>query len=152
MHWQRWRKYGSTDDPRRPLSDRFWSKVAKTETCWLWTASLDGSGYGQFFTRVEGQRKSNRAHRLAYELVVGPIPEGLVLDHLCRNPKCVNPEHLEPVTDRENILRGTGLSARRARQVLCAEGRHRLDDFPRQASGQRSCLACRNVKRRGKAV
>lgn len=69
--------------------------------CWLWTGTIRPDGYGQ----VTVGRKQQRAHRLVYELLVGPIPEGLTLDHLCRNPPCVNPDHLEPVTLKINIER-----------------------------------------------
>src|SRR5688572_16860021 len=82
--------------------DRFRAKVDRTGGCWLWTASRILSGYGQ--VRFEG--KNQRAHRVAYALVKGPIPEGLVLDHLCRVKHCVNPDHLEAVTQAENLRRG----------------------------------------------
>lgn len=96
----------------------FWAKVDKTGDCWLWTASTGSNGYGQV-------RKDNRpapAHRVAYELTIGPIPEGLDLDHLCRVPTCVNPKHLEPVTARTNILRGTGPTAKNALKTHCLKG------------------------------
>lgn len=80
--------------------DRFWSKVIKTETCWIWTSTIT-HGYGYFAYRG----KNVRAHRLAYTLLKGEIPVGLHLDHLCRNRSCVNPKHLEPVTNKENIKR-----------------------------------------------
>lgn len=80
--------------------ERFWTKVEKTETCWLWTRGLN-RGYGNF----HGNRKTNLAHRYCYELLKGPIPEGMQLDHLCRTPRCVNPDHLEPVTGLENMKR-----------------------------------------------
>mgnify|MGYP001608583411 CR=1 FL=1 len=83
------------------LDERFWAKVLVGDGCWDWQASKTPGGYGSF-------RAADRtvcAHRFSYELLVGPIPEGLDLDHLCRNKGCVNPEHLEPVTRRENMLR-----------------------------------------------
>ncbi len=82
---------------------RFWKKVVELPNgCWQWTAAKHDAGYGRF--RFAG--KMVYAHRWAYETLVGPIPEGLQIDHLCRNPPCVNPSHLEPVTNRENTMRG----------------------------------------------
>jgi hypothetical protein len=80
---------------------RFWSYVTKTEGCWEWKGAKDGDGYGHL--GVAGSVVG--AHRYAYELLVGPIPEGLHLDHLCRNRPCVNPDHLEPVTQAVNVGR-----------------------------------------------
>lgn len=85
--------------------DRFWARVLKTDTCWLWQGATAGRWnlrYGQ--TRWAG--RVAMAHRVAYELLVGAIPDGLQIDHLCRNPLCVNPAHLEPVTNAENARRG----------------------------------------------
>lgn len=79
--------------------DRFWSKVNKTETCWLWTGTVQRSGYGYFTL----DRRERRAHRVAYELLVGEIPEGHGLHHHCEVKLCVNPAHLEPVTPRDHI-------------------------------------------------
>lgn len=81
------------------LDERFWSKVDKTETCWLWTAGTFPAGHGEF--RYEG--KGQRAHRLTYRLFVGPIPEGLEIDHMCHEPRCLNPDHLQAVTHKQNI-------------------------------------------------
>lgn len=85
---------------RKDLESRFWEKVEKTESCWLWTGALlkAAGGYGSI--RVDG--KALRAHRVAYELVVGPIPDGMLLRHSCDNPRCINPAHLTPGNAREN--------------------------------------------------
>jgi len=84
---------------RTDLSERFWEKVSKTDTCWLWTAGTTKSGYGSI--RINGAAK--RAHRVAYEMLVGPIPEGAVLLHSCDTPACVNPAHLSIGSQKENI-------------------------------------------------
>jgi hypothetical protein len=89
---------------------RFWAKVEKTDGCWFWRARIIATGYGSF--SLDGRKVM--AHRFAYELLVGPIPEDLELDHLCRVRHCVNPAHLEPVTHRENILRGMRAAAQQA--------------------------------------
>lgn len=118
---------------------RFWAKVEKTDTCWLWTAHMARDGYGQFWAG----KKLVRAHRYAYELLIGPIPKGLTLDHLCRIRHCVNPADLEPVTHRENILRGEGWSGLKARQTECIHG-HPFDEantYRRPTTG-RQCRAC----------
>src|ERR1043166_7135723 len=95
---------------RRPVLERFWEKVDRSsdDECWPWIARIDTKGYGQFF--FEGRQQ--RAHRVAYCLLVGQIPEGLDLDHLCRNRACVNPSHLEAVDRQANLLRGETIVAR----------------------------------------
>lgn len=86
-----------------PLEQRFWMKVNKTSTCWLWTAATQQKGYGIFGV---GTGRTTPAHRYSYELHVGPIPEGMQIDHLCRVRSCVNPAHLEVVTPLQNVRRG----------------------------------------------
>ena len=113
----------------------FWAKVNKTETCWLWTASLGDKGYGRFRT---GNREY-KAHRWAYLNLVGPVESGLELDHLCRIRSCVNPSHLEPVTHRVNMLRGHTIVAAKAAQTLCKRG-HALDLIDHR--GCRKCSTC----------
>lgn len=129
---------------------RFWSKVQKGDGCWEWNASREKAGYGSF--RL-GER-TVKAHRYAYELVVGPIPEGLHLDHLCRNRGCVNPDHLEPVTHRTNVLRGAGVTAANARKTHCIHGHEFTpDNIVPLPGGGRKCRACQlaaNLRHRAK--
>jgi hypothetical protein len=132
---------------RGTAEERFWAKVAVPEDrahCWLWTAHTNHDGYGRFGGPVPGRLVY--AHRFSYELHIGPTPDGLVLDHLCRTPACVNPAHLEPVTDAENIRRGRGIAARRAAQTHCVNG-HPFDDANtiRRAGGNRGCRACHRI-------
>ena len=100
-----------------PSADRFWSRVDKSGDCWLWTGSL-WDGYGRCYFAG----RSDFAHRVSYRLLVGPIPTGKQLDHLCRNRACVNPAHLEPVLGRINILRGESPTAINARKTHCSKG------------------------------
>lgn len=91
----------------RTLEDRFWPKVNKTGACWEWVASRNESGYGLI---AEGapSKKILLAHRVSYELTVGPIGESLFIDHKCHNTSCVNPEHLRPVTHKQNMENRNG--------------------------------------------
>lgn len=88
-----------------PFEVRFWTKVDRTQTCWLWTGAVNDSGYGVILG--PDSKHLVYAHRVAYEKLVGPVPEDKQLDHLCRVRRCVNPAHVEPVTHLENIQRGT---------------------------------------------
>ena len=89
-------------DPQARLEARFWSKVDMSGDCWNWLGSHGKYGHGTFSMTVDGVSKTPGAHRVAYELVKGPIPKGLHIDHICHNPPCVNPEHLRPVTHKQN--------------------------------------------------
>jgi hypothetical protein len=122
---------------------RFWGLVVKSDGCWLWLGSKSEHGYG-----YSGLFGLKWAHRVAYRLCVGPIPEGLELDHLCRVPSCVNPEHLEPVTHRENVLRGINPWAANARKTHCPKG-HPLDGrFVTRGKRKRRCLTCHRDRER----
>ncbi len=124
------------------LAARLWAGALADGTgCWVWQRARDRSGYGHI--GASRSRNNLRAHRVAYELVKGLIPDGLVLDHLCRNPSCINPDHLEAVTDRVNILRGIGMGARYARRTHCDHG-HAFDEANTYVSrGYRGCRTCR---------
>jgi hypothetical protein len=110
-------------------------------SCWFWTGRYNGFGYGL----VGSHATQKVAHRMVYEFLVGPVPEGLTLDHLCRNRPCVNPAHLEPVAFRENVLRGVGPTAENARKTHCRHG-HELAGENLLMVGpehtRRECRAC----------
>lgn len=107
--------------------------------CWWWTGWVDDNGYG----RVSVRKHWRTAHRVSYELAKGPIPEGLTLDHLCRNRSCINPDHLEPVTHVENVLRGMSPAAQHARQQLCSKGHDDWRTASRTNGKQyRRCRTC----------
>lgn len=122
--------------------DRFTRRIDRDPGtgCWNWTGSLTGQGYGRI--RV-GDKGRVVAHRFSYELYVGSIPDGLQIDHLCRNRRCVNPAHMEPVTSRENTLRGDAPAARQARQTRCLRD-HALSgkNLRLRPSGKRECRTC----------
>lgn len=132
----------------RPVGRRFWEKVDKRDGgCWIWTASLATNGYGRFYPDPDGVR-GVPAHRFAYEDLVGPIPDGLDLDHLCRNRACVKPSHLEPVTRRVNAARGI----KGALTTHCPKGHEYTPEntYIRQPEGHRMCRACARERMRKK--
>jgi hypothetical protein len=142
---------------KRPAEERFWEKVQKSDGCWEWTAYRNQDGYGQF--SAVGRRVIG-AHRFAYELLVGEIPDGLHLDHLCRNPACVRPEHLEPVTPKVNTQRGIlGFDHPMQRTALSATHCPHGHEFTEAntawritAAGTKSrrCRECQRAEKRGK--
>jgi hypothetical protein len=137
------------------VAERFWPKVNKTESCWLWLAAVT-DGYGMFWL----DRRYQKAHRVAYEMLVGPIPEGLQLDHLCRVRNCVNPAHLEPVTALVNQQRGVGTFAdTHGKKTHCVHGHEFTADNTYWFTNSRGfrgrmCKACcrdRDRAKRGKS-
>lgn len=122
---------------KTPELVRFLTKVSLSDGCWEWRGHRGRGGYG--YMRRSATGRPGHAHRAAYELFVGPIPTGLHLDHLCRNPGCVNPAHLEPVTPHENALRGE-----RATRTHCEAGHeYTPDNLFRGPYGDRRCRACK---------
>ena len=133
-----------------PLRDeaRFWeyvdfSLVRWAETsydCWLWLGGMNKDGYGQF----RAGNKTLVAHKWSYEHFIEKVPDGLVLDHLCRTRHCVNPEHLEPVVNQENILRGYGYAGQNARKTHCKWGHEFTPENTISNHGGRGCRICKN--------
>lgn len=126
------------------LEQRFWKKVniKGSNECWEWQAATNGR-YGQI--RSDNRGPLLLAHRVSYELRVGPIQEGFEIDHLCRNTLCVNPEHLEPVTHSENCFRGDN---HQLRKTHCPQGHPYDEQNTNCYRGERFCLTCRREQRR----
>jgi hypothetical protein len=144
------------DITNETIRNRFWGRVDKSDDCWTWTGPISSHGYGVFW--VDGQRHA--AHRVSYRMTHGDIPQGLVIDHVChgadencpgednwcRHRACVNPDHLEAVTERVNLLRGRGVSGEAARRTHCPQG-HPYDAANTVIWGKtRRCRACRKAK------
>lgn len=140
------------------LEERFWRKVEKTDGCWLWTGQIERNGYGRIAAGGAGGRML-MVHRVAYELLVGAIPVGLEIDHVaargCIHRNCVNPDHLEPVTHRENCRRAASRGGARGRRwrrspadlpTTCKHGHEYTPENTRMRSrGEhewRVCIAC----------
>lgn len=118
------------------LPTAFLTKTHVTDTCWLWAGAVQSSGYGSF--GADG--RTHLAHRFAYEALNGSIPDGMSIDHLCRNKLCVNPAHMEPVTLAENVRRADKASGRTS---VCSKG-HPLTQHP--SKPQQWCRTCNNER------
>lgn len=161
-HWARWRRSAGNEFASRygdPVKN-FWSKVEVRgdDECWPWKANIEPSGYGTYQTTYEGVRFT-KAHRFAYHVSVGPVREGLDLDHTCHtndescalgnkcpHRACCNPAHLEPVTERVNVRRSRGTSGTNARKTHCIHG-HELsgDNLAIRSDGGRRCRRCKRA-------
>lgn len=148
VHAHRNRRYGDplaggpplAKYPGETLEERFWARVDPSGVCWEWQGQRV-KGYGRLWTP---EKPVVPAHRWAYENLVGPIPEGMTLDHLCRNHACVNPDHMDLCTRGENAMRGSGPAAMNARKTQCRNG-HAFDEDNTYitAEGRRQCRQCR---------
>lgn len=161
-HYKRWHAYGDATDlsrlkrrpPSVPLEDWFWSRVHKTDACWLWTAATNDAGYGQLWTG----EKVEYVHRLSYEMSNGEIRDGLVVDHWCHVHACVNPAHLTAVTHKQNLenmganrdaiigVRGVSRDRRGKLEVRVGHDgvTHRGGRYASLAEAERAAIALRN--------
>jgi hypothetical protein len=125
---------GSRGPGAPSVTERLWARLDIGD-CWLWTGPVNPKGYG----RIGDGRHNRYVHRVAYEELVGSIPDRMRLDHLCRVPRCCNPDHMEIVSDRENILRSPiTIASIRAAQTHCIHGH----EFERLDTGRRICRTC----------
>lgn len=134
---------GGVTNSRGTIEQRLMSRVLKNENtgCWIWTGALSAGSYGSIFH--EGRMQ--KAHRVSWRLNRGEIPDGLDLDHLCRVRRCVNPDHLEPVTRSENLLRSP-LMDRYSHKTHCVHGHEFTPDNTRvMANGHRVCRSCQRI-------
>lgn len=114
--------------------------------CWIWSGTLDYHGYGRLVVRTKGSKPKQRlAHRLSYAAFRGALVKGLVLDHLCRVPACVNPWHLDQVTHQVNILRGVGPAAVNAKKTYCDRGHPLSGENLKAQPGGRACRECARI-------
>ena len=150
-HYKRNLRWGNPlgSAPRPTPAERFESKIDKSGDCWEWLGTIYKTGYGQFKVK----KKQYLAHRWSYEHYVGPIPEGLVIDHLCRNRSCVNPDHLEPVTNEENLYRGKGYRIMNGMDDSCIHGHKYTPENTYWAPNGRHvrCRTCQREQERKRA-
>lgn len=124
--------------PRTPPALRFWVGIGCGDGCWEWVRFIDSDGYGHFWN---GDKQVS-AHRWVYEAEVGLIPPDMTIDHLCLNRACVRPDHLEVVTNVENVRRGISFSSENAARTHCVNGHPFSPENTRRRKGRRECLAC----------
>lgn len=118
---------------------RFMARVKVTKGCWTWRGQFSQNGYGRFQI---GAGLRYPAHRVSYTIFKGRIPFGLLIHHKCENTACVNPEHLRPATNKENVLLGHGATARNAKKTTCLRGHKFTPENTRYYGNSRKCLSC----------
>ena len=134
---------------REFIRGNIWLRIDKSggdDACWPWRGATTSNGYGQVV--IAGRK--HPVHRVAYEQLVGTIPEGLEIDHLCRNRTCANPAHMEAVTHRENTLRGETITARAAARTHCPQGHSYAEHGRVTKYGDRKCRICQKLIVTGK--
>lgn len=134
---------------RQRLDARIQSRIRRVESgCWEWTGRLDRGGYGVIGLYKDGGQLIRGAHRVSYELYVNEIPEGKQIDHLCRVRSCINPEHLEPVTSKENTMRSSIAPATiNSRKTHCVNGHEFTEENVYTCKeGHRRCKSCRRER------
>ena len=158
MHYRRYQRHGDPLATSRIVGDdvaRFWSYVnqdgptpehrPELGPCWVWTGYTSPDGYAILAVREDGRKTTRYMARWSYEHHVAPIPEGHEPDHLCRNRPCVRPDHLEPVTHTENVLRGESPQALNARKTHCSRGHEFTPENTGQQATGRFCRACKRM-------
>lgn len=132
----------------RLTPDEYEAKYPSTD-CLLWDGALTQDGYGAVYPKARGKWKSRRrVHRVVWVEANGPIPEGMTIDHLCRSRNCINIDHLEVVTKKENTLRGNSPAAQHARKTHCIYGHEYTPENTYTNRGKRNCKACRRTRDR----
>ena len=127
------------------LIERFLNKVRVSDSgCWEWTGFVKPNGYGN----IAIHNKPRYTHRTIYEYYYGNIDSNLTIDHLCRNRRCCNPNHLEQVTTKENLMRGNGLASQNAKKTHCPQGHeyNHQNTYTHPNTGFRSCLTCKKIR------
>lgn len=125
----------------RSITERFNSFIVSRNGCWQWRSPNKTTGYGEFHWHYQRYL----AHRFSYQHHIGPIPDGMQIDHLCRNRGCVNPKHLRVVTLAQNVLAGSGITAQNKRKTSCKNGHAYTDANTYKHNGKRSCRVCKDA-------
>lgn len=131
---------------KSPL-ESLWPKIEMTGSCWIWTGTVNRSGHGMSCKKPKFGINSALVHRIFYETMVEHIPQGMEIDHLCRNPPCCNPSHMQVVTSKENFLRGNNPCAINSRKTHCPKGHELIpENLTQRKNGRRECKECLRLR------